>query len=451
MNDDRQLDDLLRARPARDARYQAVVAELLDNPGPEHRVAGTVRWRQASPINPRAMALVMVLAAIVLGAVVFAIGGGRRTAPLVVVPPPAAVAPEPVPNFPITDLGAVLGRFQAARWADRPDVIVEVSVSRNDRIWVAAPGENWYTYQSGPVHPGEAMVRVGGVSRLLHVAVTLRLVDEGRLDLDDPISRFVSWPVGDGITIRQLLDGSSGVAAFGDPIEELARVVAAEPDRTWTQADALQLARARSPRFQPGAKHEITDTEDVLLAEIIKVATGSTAWDAMTRMLEPLRPIPQRAAPGEALPRPVIGPAPAMVVGWWDRDGTGDLVQVPDLPDNVIAVLGPGRNWADTVTVLAQGMQLLHTQPVLLSDAARASLDRSDESGGFGGTAMCPCTGNAKDGVGFVGHTGPYTALVVYVPSERMTIAVTANVAVSDDDLHGLVQDIHDLVWPAIR
>jgi CubicO group peptidase (beta-lactamase class C family) len=78
-------------------------------------------------------------------------------------------------------------------------------------------------------------------------------------------------------------------------------------------------------------------------------------------------------------------------------------------------------------------------------------VDKPIEQGGFGGSAMCPCTGVAKNGIGQVGHTGPYTAVAVYVPSERLTIALAANAAVSDDDLQALLQEVHDLVWPAIH
>jgi hypothetical protein len=41
--------------------------------------------------------------------------------------------------------------------------------------------------------------------------------------------------------------------------------------------------------------------------------------------------------------------------------------------------------------------------------------------------------------------------MTVYVPSERLAIALVANAAVSDDDLQALLQEIHELVWPAIH
>jgi hypothetical protein len=74
-------------------------------------------------------------------------------------------------------------------------------------------------------------------------------------------------------------------------------------------------------------------------------------------------------------------------------------------------------------------------------------LDKPFEDGGFGGSAM-PARVTAERGRG---RAWPVHALSVYVPSERLTIALVANVAITDDDLDGLIQEIHDLIWPAIR
>ena len=104
-----------------------------------------------------------------------------------------------------------------------------------------------------------------------------------------------------------------------------------------------------------------------------------------------------------------------------------------------------------SVPALAGVTHDIHANPLLLSGSSRALLDRTFEDGGFGGIAMCPCTGEARQGVGLVGHTGPYTALAVYVPSMDMTISIVVNAAVVDDALQGLLQEIHEQVWPAIR
>jgi hypothetical protein len=448
VNDDERIERLLRARPTTDPAYQLSIADLLEVPSDRQSVVGTLRWRHGGPGRTRPLTLILVGAAILLTAVGMVVGS-QRTKELVVVPPLViAETPEPIPAFPAAALTDVLSRFKAERWSGMRKVNIEAGVVRDGRFWVAGSGLSVQTSVLGDSHPGATAVRVGRPAHLRLVAIALRLVDEGRLDLDAPIIRYVSsWPSGDAITVRNLLDTSSGVASFGEPIEDLAGMVGAEPSRTWTSADALRLARDKAPRFQPGDSHENVDTEDALLVEIIEAITGSPVKndyvEASRAIISPISDVHPR-------PSPIQGEFPRMA-GLWDTDGSGTLVEVADLPDDVIAVLGPARDSAIPVSLLAQLTDEIHTDTSLFSGAARSTLDEPFEDGGFGGSAMCPCTGDTKDGIGLSGHMGPYTSLAVYVPSERLTIAIEANVAISDEELEGLLQQIHDLVWPAIR
>lgn len=441
MIDEERIERLLRIRPTTHAAYQPVIADLLDAPRDGQAVVGSLRWRHGSSGVARPLALILLAAAILLAAVMLV--GGRPTDKLVVVDEPSrsptTEAPGAVPNFPATAVTELLERFKTSRWAGMRNVVLDLAITRDERIWFAASGTSWFTYSTGESWPGNIVVRVGALARLYLVAIALQLVDEGRLDLGAPVSQYVSsWPAGDTITVRNLLDGSSGVASFGEPVEDLVRLVAAEPSRTWTAGDALRLARDKPPRFQPGARHEAVDTEDALLVSIIEAVTGSPVFDVLVGRVFDVGRVGHY---GLNAPR----------VGLWDPTNSGGLVEVADLPDDVLAVLGPARGLAFPVADLARLTDGIRANPTLLSGAARATLDKPFEGGGFGGSAMCPCGGDAMDGVGLVGHTGPYTALAVYVPSERLTIALVANVAISDDDLQGLLQEIHDLVWPAIR
>lgn len=448
MNDDQRIERLLRARPMTDQVYRAGIADLLEMPSDRQSVVGTLRWRHGGVGAARPVALIMVGAVILLMAAVMVVGGQRTNELVVVVPPSATTAtPEPVPDFPLAAVTDLLSRFETSRWAGTPGVEIEAGVGSDDRMWLTGSGFSVHTSLMGESYPGTVAVRVGSLTHLRSVAIALSLVDEGRLDLDAPISRYLStWPAGDAITVRSLLDASSGVASFGEPIEDLAGLVAAEPSRTWTAADALRLARDKAPRFQPGDSHENVDTEDALLVEIIEAVTGSPVERVYIDLFRAIAgPLPDDP------PNPPIQTEFPLMAGLWDADRSGTLVEVADLPDDVVAVLGPARNWAVPTSLLTRLTTDIHTHPSLLSGAARATLDEPFEDGGFGGSAMCPCTGDAKNGVGLIGHTGPYTSLSVYVPSERLTIAIVANVAISDDDLEGLLQEIHDLVWPAIR
>jgi CubicO group peptidase (beta-lactamase class C family) len=448
VNDEERIERLLRARPATDPAYQPSIADILEVPSDRQSVVGTLRWRHGGLGRTRPVTLILVGAAILLTAVGMVMGS-QPTKELVVVPPMVTTAtPEPVPEFPAAALTDLLSRFETSGWPARPDVVIEAGVVREGRIWVTASGLSASTSIMGDSRPDTGAVRVGSLTHLRFVAIALSLVDQGRLELDSPISRYVpNWPGGDAITVRNLLDASSGVASFGEPIEALAGVVAAEPSRTWTAADALRLARDKAPRFRPGASHEHVDTEDALLVDVIEAVTGAPVENAYFELVQHI-----------GIPMPVDRPGPPALdaefrhgPGYWDPNGSGTLVEVADLPDDVLAVLGPALDWAIPVGPLAQLTDHIHGYPRLLSDGARVSLDKPFEDGGFGGSAMCPCTGDAKNGVGLIGHTGPYTSLAVYVPSERLTIAIEANVAISDDELERQLQEIHDLVWPAIR
>jgi D-alanyl-D-alanine carboxypeptidase len=445
MTDEDQIERLLRARPTTDARYQPELAELLeaDRRAP---VVGTLRWRYGNPGLARLLPLVLLGAAILVAATVLLAGGVPPNRLVVVEPSQLTASQKPVRDFPAEGVTAILARFKASHWAATPDVILDVAIQGDDGYWAATSGVNAATVAGQGTYPGQTAVRIGGAGHVLVAILALWLADQGRLDLDAPISQYISvWPDGETITVRDLVDGSSGVAPFGEPVEDLARLVAAEPDRAWTAADALRIAREKTPRFMPGAKHEPVDTEDVLLVSIIEGVTGSSFDDAIHELFLSAHPPPPD----------VVGPGlweePDPDTGLWDPTASGTLTQVVDLPPGVLAVLGRARGLTFQVANLATMTTAFHTDPFLLSAATRAMVNKSIDEGGFGGAAMCPCAGLVKNGIGQVGHTGPYTAVTVYVPSERLTISLVANAPVSDDDLQALLQELHDLAWPAIH
>jgi D-alanyl-D-alanine carboxypeptidase len=67
---------------------------------------------------------------------------------------------------------------------------------------------------SRPMSVGDAFF-LGSISKTYTATTVLRLVEEGRVSLDMPLSRFVpSFPRGDEITIRQLLRHTTGLKDF---------------------------------------------------------------------------------------------------------------------------------------------------------------------------------------------------------------------------------------------
>jgi len=57
--------------------------------------------------------------------------------------------------------------------------------------------------------------RIGSVTKQLGAAALLKLVDEGRAKLEDPLSKYLpSYPGGNKITLAQLLNHSSGIKSY---------------------------------------------------------------------------------------------------------------------------------------------------------------------------------------------------------------------------------------------
>ena len=133
--------------------------------------------------------------------------------------------------------------------------------------------------------------RVGSVTKTFVATVVLQLVGERKLALEDTVDRWLPGVVPNGaqITLRQLLNHTSGLFAYGgDP----GFVAAAfrDPLRVWTPREIVAIAMAHPPHFAPGAGWSYSDTNYFVLGLIVEAATGrSLASELRRRISAPLR------------------------------------------------------------------------------------------------------------------------------------------------------------------
>ena len=136
----------------------------------------------------------------------------------------------------------------------------------------------------GPVDP-HVPWGIGSVTKMFVAVVVMQLVEEGRIDLDAPIKRYVpDLPGADQITPRQLLQHTSGL---GEYIDDPA--VLADAHRAWTPAELIAVAEAAGRTGEPGGPYHYSNTNYVVLGEIIKQATGHS-WlsEVRKRIFKPL-------------------------------------------------------------------------------------------------------------------------------------------------------------------
>ena len=123
----------------------------------------------------------------------------------------------------------------------------------------------------------------GSMGKQFTAALVEMLVGEGRVHLDDTITRW--FPEGarvwNDITVRQLLTHTSGVAEYTDSTFD--------PRKDYSEDDLVRLAAARPLDFRPGKRWSYSNTGYLLLGALIRRVTGRFYGDLLRdSVFEPL-------------------------------------------------------------------------------------------------------------------------------------------------------------------
>ncbi|WP_149552060.1 serine hydrolase domain-containing protein [Streptomyces marokkonensis] len=145
-------------------------------------------------------------------------------------------------------------------------------------------------------HPGDTF-RIASATKTFVATVVLQLVGEGRLSLDDTVEDLLPGVVsgngndGSRITVRQLLNHTSGLFNYTADFPVLTDAAAFRAGRfdTWTDAQLVALAMRHAPNSEPGTKWEYSNTNYTLAGMIIERTTGRSWQREVTRRI--IRPL----------------------------------------------------------------------------------------------------------------------------------------------------------------
>ncbi|MFS8096297.1 beta-lactamase family protein [Lentzea alba] len=138
--------------------------------------------------------------------------------------------------------------------------------------------------------PHNGTFRIGSVTKPFVSTVVLQLAGEGKVSLDEPVSRHLPGLIDDRITVRHLLQHTSGLH---DYTEDLPLDPAGFPSirfRTWDPHELVDIALRHPLGFEPGAEHSYSNTNYIVAGLLISKITGRPYQrEVEQRILKPLR------------------------------------------------------------------------------------------------------------------------------------------------------------------
>ena len=360
-----------------------------------------------------------------------------------------------LPLTPVLAAVALLGAAAPAARAAAPDHhaahaagprlqrILDQAVAAPDApspgvsLYVRAPGHRVWSGAAGlgrlrparPMRPDDRF-RAGSITKPFVAAATLQLTEEGRLRLDQPISAVLGprvlarFPGADRITVRMLLNHTSGIADYDDGAFDLE--VAADPQRRWSVGELLDRASALPRVFAPGDGFAYSNTDYNLLGLILEHVTGRP-WRAVVRtgVIERLH------LRHTSLPAPGTVVRGGDIAHGYDVFG-GALRDLTDVDSSMAGAAGGNAllTNAGDLTRFVHGLfagRLFRHRRTL--DEMRTFLTTPEEHGrdGYGlGLERYSLPG----GVRLIGHMGTgagYRALMFHLPARHLDFTLALN------------------------
>ena len=312
-------------------------------------------------------------------------------------------------------------------------------------VGVAGPEVGEYLLASGTLQrdAGEPVAistrfRVGSITKLLVAGVVLQLVEGGSLTLADyvvDVALGAAEPLRaagllDGVTVEDLLRHTSGLPDSARS-SELIDSLEADPAAIWTPDQVFALVSKSRREFDPGTSFGYSNTNFLLLGEVIEGVTGNPWWnETRTRILDPLDMADSYLAGFESHAGPL---AP----GYFDLDNDGFTEELdPDWPA-LETTEGPAGTLVSTVPDLLRFGGSLFGGEVVSGESLKVMTSPGRFSSRYTGYGLGLEISKPDLETTVWGHGGfvpGYRAVLWHAPEPEVTIVVLTNESRSRPD-----------------
>ncbi|MBN2184748.1 MAG: beta-lactamase family protein [Candidatus Krumholzibacteriota bacterium] len=305
------------------------------------------------------------------------------------------------------------------RHGDIPGISIHVDVPSICVSYGAAAGVEGWTADI-PLTPDHAFRIASNTKTYIAVSI-LRLAEEGRIGLEDPISDYLPLEYlglliydryePDKMKIRHMLTHTSGMYEHAG--SEYTEMITADPGRKWSRLDQLKLAiELGDPYGAPGETWRYSDTGYILLGKILEEVTGKTMAQAMRDLIgfEKLGLERTWVEGVEAVPAAVRGRAHQYFgdIDSYDVDPSIDLYGGGGL-------MSTSRDLADFVRLLFEGKVFRRKETLDTMLSMSISPDQGTYRAGIWQIDV--------DGMTGWGHTGFWNSFVFHFPESGITVA----------------------------
>jgi len=274
---------------------------------------------------------------------------------------------------------------------------------------------------------------VASVTKSYTAALAVSFASQGLLDLDVPIERYIAFPRGETLTLRQILTHTSGIAGFGDVSDtsSAAMPYILDFERAYTTEEAIAAIAELPPLATAGTSTHYSNANYMLAGAILERVGGAPLGDLFAEHL--FSPAGLRRTW-----YPTSGPAgPPAAVGLDDL-GDGAVLASDALPlTSLLTLLGPSTAAVSDVT------DLFRWADIVLRTRQLGDIDLSAMSviqpGGYGlgvagvtareGTCVFDgCPANASfERLNLAGDIPGASTRVWYDPATDVTLLVYLN------------------------
>lgn len=293
---------------------------------------------------------------------------------------------------------------------------VTVLVARGDEVLFKQAYGQANIELSVPLSP-EHKFRIGSVTKQFAAAALLKLIDEGKASLTDPLTKYLpDYPNGEAITLLQLLNHTSGVKSYTGIAGYMHNKIRHE----LSTAELINEFKDQPVDFSPGADFAYNNSGYVLLGAVIETISGKSWHQYINDALLQPNNLTNIVYPAE---QTVI---PGMASGYSLRSGP-DVTQAALL--SMTQPHAAGALVADA-DALWQWNRLLHGGKLLKAATYQQMITPTGAAAENDGNYGFGISSGKLRGMQELQHGGGingFVSLLVYLPQPDLTVVMLRN------------------------